>query len=140
MLMGAVYGLTAYPCGIIADRVNRRLQLGIGAVILLTGPLVLATADTIWMAAIGASLWGFQMGVIQGLVAAIVADAAPERLRGTAFGIYYLVDGIVSLLASSGAGILWMTGGSGLTFGVGAALAAAVLLMLAINPLPRAPL
>ncbi|MGZ5230138.1 MAG: MFS transporter [Burkholderiales bacterium] len=140
MLMGAVYGLTAYPCGILADRVNRRLQLGIGAVILLTGHLVLATADTIWMAAIGASLWGFQMGVTQGLVAAIVADAAPERLRGTAFGIYYLVDGVVSLLASSGAGVLWMTGGSGLTFSVGAALAAAVLLMLVIKPLPRATL
>jgi MFS family permease len=137
ILMGGVYGLTAYPCGVLADRVNRRLQLGIGTVILLSSHLVLATADSIWMAAIGACLWGLQMGVIQGLVAASIADAAPERLRGTAFGIYYLVDGIVSLLASSGAGFLWMIGGSAPTFGIGAALAAAVLLMLIVTPLPQ---
>ena len=137
MLMGGVYGLTAYPCGVLADRVNRRLQLGVGAMVLLSCHIVLATADTIWMVAIGAGLWGLQMGVIQGLLAATVADAAPERLRGTAFGIYYFVDGVVSLLASSGAGFLWMIGGSSSTFGIGAALAAAVLLMLLVTPLPQ---
>jgi MFS family permease len=136
MLMSAVYGLTAYPCGVLADNGNRRRQLAVGAVILLSCHVVLATADTIWMSAVGACLWGLQMGVIQGLLAASVADAAPDHLRGTAFGIYYLVDGVVSLLASSGAGVIWALGGSAPTFSVGAALAAAVLLMLLLSPLP----
>lgn len=139
VLMSVVYGLTAYPCGILADHMNRRLQLGIGVMVLLCGDIVLATAGTIWMTAIGTGLWGFQMGIIQGLLAASVADAAPERIRGTAFGIYYLADGAASLLASSGAGVLWMIGGSGLTFSIGASLAAAVALMLLLGPLPRAP-
>lgn len=137
VLMSAVYGLTAYPCGILADHVNRRLQLGIGVVTLMACHLVLAAAETMWMTAFGAVLWGLQMGMIQGLLAASVADAAPEHLRGTAFGIFYFVDGVASLLASSGAGLLWVMGGSGLTFGIGAALAAAVALMLVVRPLPH---
>lgn len=139
VLMSAVYGMTAYPCGILADHMNRRVQSGIGVVMLMGCHLVLGTADTVWMTALGAVLWGLQMGMIQGLLAACVADAAPAHLRGTAFGIYYLVEGVASLLASSGAGMLWMMGGSGLTFGIGAVLAAAVMLMLVVRPLPRAP-
>jgi hypothetical protein len=89
------------------------------------------------MTAAGAVLWGLQMGMIQGLLAASVADAAPEHLRGTAFGIFYFVDGVASLLASSGAGLLWVLGGSGLTFAIGAGLATVVALMIVVRPLPQ---
>jgi MFS family permease len=136
--MSAVYGLTAYPCGILADHVNRRLQLCAGVIALVCCHLVLAVAGTLWISALGAVLWGLQMGITQGLVAAAIADAAPDDLRGTAFGIYYLVDGVASLLASSGAGILWSMGGAGLAFSAGAALAGIVALMIAFGPLPRA--
>ena len=137
VLMSAVYGLTAYPCGILADHVNRRLQFGVGVMVLVGGHLVLATADTIWMAALGTVLWGLQMGIIQGLLAASIADAAPERLRGAAFGIFYLVDGVASLLGSSGAGVLWLIGGSALAFGIGAALAAVAACMFVVRAPPR---
>ena len=76
------------------------------------------------------------MGIIQRLLAAAVAGAAPEHLRGAAFGIYYLVDGGVSLLASTGEGILWTLGGSALAFSAGAVLASMALLMLLRLPLP----
>ena len=136
MLMSAVYGLTAYPCGALADHINRRLQLAVGVAILLASHLVLASAGTLIGAGIGACLWGLQMGVTQGLLAASIADAAPAHLRGVAFGIYYLVDGVVSLLASSAAGAIWMFGGAAATFSTGATLAAMALLMLLTAPLP----
>jgi MFS family permease len=139
ILMSTVYGLTAYPCGILADHANRRRQLGAGVVALLCCHLVLAVAATAWMSALGAVLWGLQMGITQGLVAAAIADAAPDDLRGTAFGIYYFADGVASLLASSGAGILWSMGGAGLAFGAGAAVAAIVALMIALGPFPGEP-
>jgi MFS family permease len=135
VLMSAVYGLTAYPCGVLADRVDRRLQLAAGAAILLASHVVLAIADTALGGAAGAALWGLQMGVTQGLLAATIAEAAPAHLRGTAFGLYYLVDGIVSLLASSAAGGLWMLGGASATFSAGATLSAIALLMLLVAPL-----
>ncbi|RPI44352.1 MAG: MFS transporter [Betaproteobacteria bacterium] len=139
ILMSAVYGLTAYPCGILADHANRRWQLCAGVGILAACHLTLAVADTVWMSAAGAALWGLQMGVTQGLVAATIADAAPENLRGTAFGIYYLVDGVASFLASAGAGLLWSLGGAGLAFGVGAALALVVASMILAGPMPHSP-
>jgi sugar phosphate permease len=137
MLMSAAYGLSAYPFGVLADNGNRTRQFQLGVLTLLACHLLLTEAETAWTTALGACLWGLQMGVIQGLLAASIADAAPEHLRGTAFGIYYLLDGVMSLLASVGAGVLWMLAGSGATFGVGALLAAMVLLMLGISPLWR---
>lgn len=140
MLMSAVYGLTAYPAGALSDHVNRRQQLAVGVLMLFSCHVVLATAETAWTTALGAVLWGLQMGVIQGLMAASVADAAPVHLRGTAFGVYYLVDGVTSLLASAGAGVIWTISGPGATFAAGAALAAAALLMSILIPAGRAGL
>lgn len=140
ILMSATYGVSAYPCGALADNGNRARQFQAGVLILLSCHVLLATAGTVWLTALGACLWGLQMGVIQGLLAASIADAAPEHLRGTAFGIYYLVDGAMSLLASGAAGVLWMLSGSSTAFGVGALLSAIVLLMLRISPLqPQRP-
>jgi MFS family permease len=133
LLMSAIYGITAYPCGVLADNGNRRRQLAVGIGFLLACHVTLAVAESIWLTAAGACLWGLQMGVIQGLLGASIADAAPEHLRGTAFGIYYLVDGVVSLCASAGAGVVWTLTGSTPTFGLGAALAAAALFMLAAS-------
>jgi hypothetical protein len=82
---------------------------------------------------LGGALWGLQMGMTQGLLAATVADAAPERLRGTAFGIFDLVIGVTTFSASATAGVLWMLGGAGLACGVGAVIAAGALLMLLIG-------
>ena len=55
----------------------------------------------------GAALWGLHMGLTQGLLAALVAAAAPADLRGTAFGVFNLVCGIALLVASVLAGWLW---------------------------------
>lgn len=140
VLMSAVYGATAYPCGKLADHGNRHRQMVVGVITLVACHGVLAGAHTLMMTALGAVLWGLQLGIIQGLIAASIADAAPDHLRGTAFGIYYLVDGVASLIASTGAGLLWAIGGSSVAFGAGAALAALVALMLLARPLPQARL
>ena len=36
-------------------------------------------AQTIWLTAMGAAFWGLQMGLIQGLLSAVVADASPRQ-------------------------------------------------------------
>ena len=66
----------------------------------------------------------------QGLLAALVADAAPADLRGTAFGVFNLVSGVAMLLASVVAGLLWDWLGPGATFTAGAAFAGLTLLAL----------
>lgn len=133
-LMYLVYAVTAYPFGVLADYSDRRLQLGIGAIVLIAADVVLANAETIWLAAFGAVLWGLQMGATQSALGATVADAAPDRLRGTAFGIYDVAVGVAAFIASAAAGALWMSGGPAMAFGVSACVAAAAALMLWFRP------
>ena len=73
----------------------------------------------------GACIWGSQ-----GLLASLVADHAPGQLRGTAFGMFNLVTGIATLLASVIAGALWDAVGPTGTFLAGAAFTALALLGL----------
>lgn len=81
VVMYLVYSAAAYPFGVLADHVDRHLQLGIGAVILVLADLALAAAGTAGTTALGAALWGLQMGMTQGLLSAAVADAAPAAAR-----------------------------------------------------------
>lgn len=134
VLMHVVYAVAAYPFGVLADRVDRRLQLGVGAAVLVGADIVLATANVGWVTGIGAGLWGLQMAVTQGLLSASVADAAPAELRGTAFGIYDLSVGFATFLASAAAGTLWMLGGPPLAFGFSGLIATAAILLLLFRP------
>jgi MFS family permease len=136
-VMYLVYSITAYPFGVLADHIDRRLQLAAGAAILVAADIVLATAGNIWLTVAGAVLWGLQMGVTQGLLGAAVADAAPDHLRGMAFGFYDVANGLAAFAASAVAGVLWTAGGPSAAFGTGALVATAAMLLLILRPLPR---
>lgn len=121
VIMNIVYALSAYPIGALSDRINRTNILMMGLVILLIADVVLAFAPGIAAVAVGATLWGLHMGFTQGLLAALVADAVPAELRGTAYGVFNLITGLALLLASVVAGALWDVAGPQGTFLAGAA-------------------
>ena len=110
--MTAAYAVSAYPVGALSDRVGRTTVLMIGFVLLIAADVMLATATGIGGLIAGSLLWGLHMGFTQGLFAALIADAAPADLRGTAFGTFNLITGTALLLASLGAGALWDRGGT----------------------------
>ncbi len=60
----------------------------------------------------------------------MVAGTAPERLRGTAFGVFNLFSGVAMLVASALAGALWYYVGPAVTFWASAGLATAALLLM----------
>ena len=128
--MNIVYALSAYPFGKLSDTMSHTRLLGWGLVVLVAADLLLAFAPG-WPAMLaGVALWGLHMGMTQGLLAAMVADTAPDELRGTAFGFFNLVSGIAMLLASATAGLLWDRLGSQATFIAGAGLATVTLVGL----------
>ena len=129
VVMSVVYSLTSYPAGVLSDRAGRRGLLLLGLVALLAADVVLGFSTSINMVFIGIALWGLHMGLTQGLLSAMVADAAPADLRGTAFGIYSLVSGAVVLIASALAGYLWDVEGSRATFMAGAVFTALAILL-----------
>ncbi len=132
--MSVVYSATAFPFGHLADRIDRRLLLAFGLILLITADVALAAAHRWGVVLVGVVLWGAHMGATQGLLAAMVADSAPAELRGAAFGFFSLVQGIVTLLASVLAGVLWQELGAPATFGAGALFSALALVALAARP------
>lgn len=123
-VMSLVYAMVSYPAGTAADRGRGPWLLSAGLATLIAADLVLANAHAGMTVLAGAALWGLHMGLTQGLLAALVAAAAPAELRGTAFGVFNLVCGIALLVASGLAGWLWQAFGAALTFYAGAALTA----------------
>ncbi|MEJ2142274.1 MAG: MFS transporter [Gammaproteobacteria bacterium] len=124
IIMNVVYALFAYPAGAAADRFSARTLLVVGLGVLVLADIILAMTTTVGFALLGAAFWGLHMALTQGLLSKLVADTAPAKLRGTAFGIFNLVSGGALLLASVIAGSLWSSLGAPATFFTGAAFAA----------------
>ena len=132
--MNIIYAGCAYPFGKLSDAMSRRTLLGAGIVVLLLADLVLASS-TGWMALfVGVALWGVHMGMTQGLLAAMVADTAPQDLRGTAYGVFNLASGLAMLVASTLAGVLWQVWGAPSTFYAGALFCVLSLMALSWKP------
>ena len=131
VVMSLFYTLSAYPAGRWSDRVDRRVLLAVGLVLLVAADFVLARSASVTSVMIGVALWGLHMGFSQGILAALVADTSPAEYRGTGFGIFNLVSGVCLLVASVVAGWLWEAHGARTTFYAGAALGVAALLLLA---------
>jgi MFS family permease len=126
--MSLVFAVSAYPAGQLQDRIGGRPLLILGLATLVAADLVLAYAPSLLGVFIGIGLWGLHMGLTQGVLAALIAATAPERLRGTAFGVFGLIAGLATLIASVLAGLLWDRIGAEATFLAGGAFAAAALI------------
>ncbi|EJM09244.1 arabinose efflux permease family protein [Pseudomonas sp. GM18] len=133
VVMALLYAVSAYPAGWLSDRISRTKLLCVGMGLLILADLLLAQADSIMTMLAGVALWGLHMGFSQGILATLIADTAPEHLRGTAFGLFNLISGVCLLIASVLAGALWETSGSASTFIAGAVLAAAALALLLLR-------
>jgi len=131
--MSVVYAATAYPTGKLADRMSRRTLLAWGVAALVAADIALALTTNLAMLSLGVALWGLHMGLTQGLLAAMVAHAAPADLRGTAFGVFNLAMGAAMLVASALAGALWHYVGPAATFWCGAVLAAGALALTRLS-------
>lgn len=137
VVMNVVYSVVAMPAGGLSDQMDRRILLAAGLGVLVLADIVLATLPTVSGVMAGVALWGLHMGLTQGVLAALVADAAPDHLRGTAFGVFNLASGVSMLAASMLAGILWACFGALATFaagGVFAGLATLALVFLLRRP------
>ncbi|MPV69510.1 MFS transporter [Burkholderia sp. BE17] len=128
--MNIVYALSAYPFGKLADTTSHTKLMVAGLVMLIAADLVLAHGTHWGTVLVGVALWGLHMGMTQGLLATMVAQAAPSELRGTAFGVFNLLSGVATLVSSVVAGMLWDRAGAAATFYAGAVFSAATIVLL----------
>jgi MFS family permease len=144
-----VYALVSGPAGALSDRLGRKRLILVGWTVYGLIYLGFSFASEAWHVWALYAMYGIYYGVFEGTAKAVVADLVPPAQRGTAYGIYNAVIGLVALPASLLAGILWQGIGSWSGFGasapflVGAVLSLAAMLLLArwssAVPLKTAP-
>ena len=136
-----VYSLVSTPAGALSDRVGRRRVLIGGWLAYAAIYLGFALVKSAWQVWVVYALYGIYYGLAYGSAKAMVADLVPAELRGTAYGTYNALIGILAFPASLIAGLLWQGAGSWAGFGpsapflFGAAMAmVAAVLMMAWKP------
>jgi MFS family permease len=117
VMFNLIYTLISTPAGSLSDRIGRqRLIIG-GWLVYALIYIGFALAQSGWQVWMLYVAYGLYYGMAYGTANALVADLVPENLRGTAYGTYNAVLGILAFPASLIAGILWQGVGSWGGFG-----------------------
>jgi MFS family permease len=133
ILYNGTNALISYPIGKLSDKISRYTLLAAGFIILVLADILLASANNIGVMLVGVALWGVQMGITQSMFVVLTADTAPDDLRGTGFGIFYLISALSLVLAGSIGGNIAQYYGESRMFMVSGIIGAFALVCLAIS-------
>lgn len=112
-----VYTLISTPAGSLSDRIGRRRLIVGGWLVYAAIYLGFALAQSGWQIWVLYVVYGLYYGMAYGTSKAMIADLVPDTLRGTAYGTYNAILGIIDLPASLIAGLLWQGAGAWQGFG-----------------------
>lgn len=123
VLFNTTYALVAIPMGILSDNIGRRRVIAMGWFIYALVYFGFALATQVWQVWGLFAVYGLYYGIVEGAAKAFIADLVPAERRGTAYGLYQGVVGIMLFFASVIGGFIWDAISPGATFYLGAGLA-----------------
>ena len=136
-----LYALISTPAGSLSDRIGRKRLITFGWLVYALIYIGFSLAKTGWQVWVLYVLYGVYYGLAYGSANAMVADLVPQDMRGTAYGTYNAVIGLLAFPSSLIAGVLWEGAGSWPGFGPAAPFAfggvmalIAVILLVAWRP------
>ncbi|MDH5200128.1 MAG: MFS transporter [Candidatus Bathyarchaeota archaeon] len=90
--MNVTHTAVAIPAGALSDRIGKEKVLAMGYGVFLASALLIKLSPTGLPAAyLIAAVFGLYMGVVETVQRALIPGYAGPGLRGTAYGVYYLV-------------------------------------------------
>lgn len=133
--LGALFG--ALVAGVLADRLGRRLTIVLAAVLFTAGAALEALAPGTTVLVGGRLVVGFGVGVASVAAPLYAAEMAPARLRGRFVSMYQLAITLGIFIAYAVDEVL--TNADSWRAMLGVSAVPAVLLLLAILPMPDSP-
>lgn len=103
----AVYALSSFPAGLLADRIGRLPVFGIGLVFFAIGYAGLGLTDDPLLAWLLIGAYGLFTGCTDGVSKAWVSSLVGSDLQGSAQGVFQGLSGFALLAAGVWAGLLW---------------------------------
>lgn len=116
--------LVSYPAGSLSDKWGRRNLLVLSFVVFFAAYLGFAVARSMAVIAILFVFYGLFQGIFRSVGKAFASDFVPDHLRASGIGWYSTTVGLLQLVASIVAGLLWDRVGHAAVFYYGAAAAA----------------
>jgi MFS family permease len=129
-----VAALISYPAGSLSDKWGRKNVLLASFVVFLIAYLGFALAKNILLVAALFVFYGLYQGIFRAVGKALASDFVPEYLRASGVGWYSTTVGLLQLVASLVAGLLWDRVGHAAVFfyGAGFALVGAIGLLVLV--------
>jgi MFS family permease len=128
-----VAAIISYPAGALSDRWGRRTILLGSYVVFFVAYFGFALTKDVYLIGILFIVYGLYQGIFRTVGKALASDLVPERIRASGIGWYSSTVGILQLVSSVVAGLLWDQIGHAAVFYFGAVFAvvgAAGLLLL----------
>jgi MFS family permease len=122
-MFNLVAAVISYPAGFLSDKMGRKNVLLVAFVIFLIAYLGFALAPNILVVALLFVFYGLYQGIFRAVGKALASDFVPERLRASGIGWYSTTLGLLELVASVVAGLLWDQVGHASVFYYGATFA-----------------
>ena len=120
----------AIPAGVLSDKIGKEKVMIFGYVIFLSTALLLLLPATDHVAVLVALFFGAYLGIVQTVQRAMIPSFVKPNLRGTAYGIYYLVVGSSFFVSNAVVGLLWDSFGSSTASTYSVALSAIAILAM----------
>jgi MFS family permease len=124
-MFNLVAALISYPAGSLSDKWGRKNILLASFVIFLIAYLGFAVSQNGLFVGALFVFYGLYQGIFRAIGKAFAADLVPEHLRASGVGWYSTTVGLLQLVASLVAGLLWDRVGHAVVFYYGAVFAMA---------------
>lgn len=111
-----IYALFAFPLGSIADKIGLKKMYIIGLIIFTMVYFGMGLSNNFYIVAAMFLLYGVYSAATEGISKAWISNICDKKDTATAIGTYTAFQSILTMIASSLAGLLWYNFGPSLTF------------------------
>ncbi len=127
-----VYALASYPMGILGDKIGLKPTMVLGLIFFSVAYAGISFAASMPQYLAVFFIYGLYAASTDGVAKALISNMVPKTESATALGTFAALQSLAALVASSVAGLLWVSYGSQVTFLSSAIVACCCAVVLAV--------